>query len=304
MNLSGVITQLITLFLMIFIGYIIARAGIMTPDFRARLSSFTLSCVAPFAILSSVLESDTPPATMISAVGVAFVFYLLMILLAFIVVRIMRTKKEERGWDQLMLIFTNVGFMGIPVIQSFYGTGGVARLSMFILMFNLFFFSYGIMLIASGETINFRAMLNPCIIGALCGLICGTTGFHFPDVIEGTMATIGAMNTPLAMMIIGGSLAHSDIRAALRNMRLYRVSFISMVLMPLLILLVMRFMPFEPMLIGVCVLLASMPIAGNCAMIANIYSPGDMTASHATILSTLLSMLTLPAICTLLTLVL
>jgi len=304
MNLSGVIMQLISLFLMIFVGYIVAHCGIMTPEFRARLSSFTLSCVAPFAILSSVLESDTPPATMISAVGMAFLFYLLMCVCAAVLVRLVRTKKEDRGWDQLMIIFTNVGFMGIPVIQSIYGAGGVARLSMFILMFNLFFFSYGILLIASGEKINFKAMLNPCIIGALCGLLCGTTGLHFPAVIEDTMKAIGAMNTPLAMMIIGGSVAHSDVRTALRNPRLYRVSFLRMIVMPLLILLVMLPLPFDRMLVGICVLLASMPIAGNCSMVSSVYAPGDMTSSHATIVSTLASAATLPLICALLTAVL
>ena len=304
MNLSGVIMQLISLFLMMFVGYLVARSGIMTPEFRARLSSYTLSCVAPFAILSAVLESDATPATMLSAVGVAFVFFCLMCLFAAVLVRLVRTKKAERGWDQLMVIFTNVGFMGIPVIQSIYGADGVARLSMFILMFNLFFFSYGILLIASGEKINFRAMLNPCIIGALCGLFCGTTGFHFPEVIESTMASIGAMNTPLAMMIIGGSVAHSDVRAAFTNPRLYRVTALRMIAMPLLILLVMLPLPFDRVLVGISVLLASMPIAGNCAMIANVYAPGDMTAAHATIISTLSSALTLPLICALLTFVL
>ena len=304
MDLSAVIMQLVSLFLMMLVGYLVARCGIMTPEFRVRLSSFTLACVAPCAILSSVLESDATPAAMISAVGVSFLFYVLMCLFAAVLVRLVRTKKEERGWDQLMIIFTNVGFMGIPVIQSIYGPGGVARLSMFILMFNLFFFSYGILLIASKEKINFKAMLNPCIVGALCGLFCGTTGFHFPAVIESTMKAIGAMNTPLAMMIIGGSVAHSDVRAALKNPRLYRVSFLRMVVMPLLILLSMRFLPFDPMLIGISVLLASMPIAGNCSMVSGIYAPGDMTSSHATIVSTLASAATLPVICALLTLVL
>ncbi|MBQ7887715.1 MAG: AEC family transporter [Clostridia bacterium] len=301
MNLSGVISQLISLFLMMFVGYAVARAGIMTPEFRARLSSYTLSCVAPFAILSAVLESDSTPMTMLSAVGVSFVFYVFMVIFAAILVRLVRTKKEDRGWDQLMLIFTNVGFMGIPVIQSIYGTDGVARLSMFILMFNLFFFSYGVLLIASGEKINFKAMINPCIIGALCGLFCGTTGFHFPAVIEDTMAAIGAMNTPLAMMIIGGSVAHSDVRAALRNPRLYRVTALRMLAMPVLILLVMIPLPLDRMLVGISVLLAAMPIAGNCSMVANIYAPGDMSSSHATIISTLLSAATLPLVCALLT---
>lgn len=300
MNLSGVITQLVSLFLMMFVGFIVARAGIMTPEFRARLSSFTLACVSPFTILSAVLESDSTPATMLGAVGVSFIFYIFMALSAALLVRLLRTKKEERGWDQLMFIFTNVGFMGIPVIQSIYGAEGVARLSMFILMFNLFFFSYGIVLIASGEKINFRAMLNPCIIGALCGLLCGTTGLHFPDVIEDTMASIGTMNTPLAMMIIGGSVASSDIRAALRNPRLYRVTALSMFVMPVLTILVMLPLPFDPMLKGICVLLAAMPIAGNVAMTSDIYTPNDMTASHCVMISTLVSGISLPLVCALL----
>lgn len=304
MNLADVMSQLISLFLMMFVGYIVARAGIMTPDFRARLSHFTLSAVAPCAILSAVLESDTSPAMMISAVGVAFVFYVFQVLFAAVLVRIVPSRKEERGWDQLMLIFTNVGFMGIPVIQSIYGVDGVARLSMFILMFNLFFFSYGILLIASGEKINFKAMLNPCIIAAFTGLICGTTGLHFPAVIEKTMASIGAMNTPMAMMIIGSSVAHSDIFAALRNPRLYRVSGLSMLIMPLLTLAAVLFLPIDPVLKGISVLLAAMPIAGNCSMVANIYAPGDMSSSHATIVSTLSSAATLPIICALLTAVL
>ena len=304
MNLADVMSQLISLFLMMFVGYVVARAGIMTPDFRARLSHYTLSAVSPFAILSAVLESDTTPSMMLSAVGVSAVFYVFQVLFAAALVRIVPSKREDRGWDQLMLIFTNVGFMGIPVIQSIYGVDGVARLSMFILMFNLFFFSYGILLIASGEKINLKAMLNPCIVAAFLGLICGTTGLHFPAVVEKTMASIGSMNTPVAMMIIGSSVAHSDIFAALRNPRLYRVSGLSMLVMPLLTLAVMLLLPIDPMLKGISVLLAAMPIAGNCSMIANVYAPGDMSTSHATIVSTLSSALTLPVICALLTAVL
>ena len=147
MNLSAVINQLISLFLMMLAGYIVARVGIMTPEFRKRLSSFTLNTAAPCIIISSVLESDSSPMTMISATGVGVLFFLLMIVFAAVLVRLVRTKPEDRGLDQLMLIFTNVGFMGIPVVQSVYGPDGVARLSMFILIFNLFFFSYGVLLI-------------------------------------------------------------------------------------------------------------------------------------------------------------
>ena len=65
MSLSTVIMQLVSLFLMMAAGYLVARVGIMTPEFRAKLSSYTLSLAAPCAILSGVLESSSTPATMI-----------------------------------------------------------------------------------------------------------------------------------------------------------------------------------------------------------------------------------------------
>ena len=299
MNLFAVINQLISLFLMMLIGFIAARTGIITPDFRKRLSAFTLNTAAPCIIISSVLESESNPLRMIGAAGMGVLFFIIMIAFSAIIVRVLRIRIEERGADQMMLIFTNVGFMGIPVVQSVYGPNGVALLSMFILIFNIFFFSYGVLLISSSAKFNWRSLLNSCIIAVLIGLLFGVTGWHLPDPVENTLASVGAMNTPLAMMVIGASMAHSDLRRALTNPRMYRVCLLSMLLMPVLMLLAVRPMPVDRMLAGICVLLAAMPIGGNCAMISDIYTPDDMTASHCVMVSTLMSGISLPLVCAL-----
>ena len=70
-----------------------------------------------------------------------------------------------------------------------------------------------------------------------------------------------------------------------------------MVVMPLCILGIVSALPIPSMLAGICVALAAMPVAGNCAMISDLYMPEDMTASQAVMLSTLLSAVTLPLIC-------
>ena len=303
MNLSAVISQLISLFLMMIIGYAAARTGLITPDFRKKLSAFTLSTAAPCIILSSALESSggmNVPVTL----GTAALFYVVMIALAKVFVLVMRTPASQRKLDELMLIYTNVGFMGIPVVQSIYGATGVAMVSMFILMFNLTFFSYGIMLISGGTKINLRALINPCIFAALGAMVLSFTGLRLPAVVESAISSVGAINTPMAMMIIGASLAHSDLRAALTNMRLYRVSTVSMLVMPLCVLALSLLLPVEPMLRGVAVCMAAMPIAGNCAMASDMYTPEDMTASHAVIVSTLMSAVTLPLICAVMSFVL
>lgn len=299
MNLSAMISQLISLFLMMLTGYIAARSGIITADFRRKLSSFTLNIACPGIIISSVLESESVPSDMISALGASLLFYLLMTVLAAVLVRVVPTKKEHYGLDQLMLVFTNVGFMGIPVIQSIYGAEGVALLSMFIMTFNAFFFSYGVMLIQRGTKFNPKSLINASIIAALIALFLGVTGLHLPAVIENTLASIGSMNTPLAMIIIGSSLAFCRLDDTLRNKRLYRVALLRMLVMPLLMLFIVRLIPMDPMLAGISVVMAAMPIAGNCGMLSDLYTPEDMTASHAIIVSTLLSGITLPLICAL-----
>ncbi len=294
MNLSGVINQLISLFLMMLVGFIAAKAHVIEPDFRKKLSSFTLNVAAPGVILSSALQSESARSDMLLAVGTAVLFFVLLVVFAALLVRVMRTPKSQRGLDQLMLIFTNIGFMGIPVVQSVYGIAGVAYVSMFILVFNLLFFSYGILLISGDMKFNIKSLCNTCIFAAVLAFFFGVTGLRLPAAVESTLSSIGSMNTPLAMIIIGASLAHSDLRAALTNPRLYRISFVSMVVMPLIVFALMRFLPLPPMLIGVAVLEAAMPIAGNCGMVSDIYTPEDMTASHAIIVSTLMSALTLP----------
>ena len=298
MNLQAVVSQLIALFLMILVGYIAARAQLITPQFRQRLSSLTLNTAAPCIILSSVLESESG-VNMAAALGTGVLFFALMIALAAVLVRVLPVPREQRALDELMLIFTNVGFMGIPVIQSLYGAAGVAMLSMFILVFNLVFFSYGVLLISGGLRLNLRALANACIIAALLALLFGLTGWHLPGPVETALAAVGSMNTPLAMMIIGASLAHSDLRAALTNPRLYRVCLLRMLVIPLAMLGIVALLPIDPVLAGICVALAAMPVAGNCAMVSDLYTPEDMTASHAVILSTLLSAATLPLICAL-----
>ena len=202
MNLQAVISQLIALFLMILVGYIAARAQLITPQFRQKLSSLTLNTAAPCIIISSVLESESG-VNMAAALGTGVLFFALMIALAAVLVRVLPIPREQRALDELMLIFTNVGFMGIPVIQSLYGAAGVAMLSMFILVFNLIFFSYGVLLISGGLRLNLRALANACIFAALLALVFGLTGWHLPGPAETALAAVGSMNTPLAMMIIG-----------------------------------------------------------------------------------------------------
>ncbi len=291
MAVSGIIFQMITLFIMMFAGYLAARAGLISPSFRRGLSSLVLSTAFPCCIVSSVLQSGGAPGDMVVALGVSVAFFALLIALAAVLVCIVPTPKPERSLDQLMLVFTNLAFMGIPIIQAFYGAQGVAMLSMFLLVFNFLVFTYGVMLVSGNGSINLRQLVNPGVVSALIALLFGLTGWRLPSPVESALSSIGSINTPMAMMVIGVLMEPMD---AFSNPRLYRVSLLRLIVMPLVFIGLALVVPINRMLAGICVIVAAMPIAGNCSMLSDIYTPEDMTASHATIVSTLLSGVTLP----------
>lgn len=87
-------------------------------------------------------------------------------------------------------------------------------LSMFLLVFNFLVFTYGVMLVSGNGSINLRQLVNPGVVSALIALLFGLTGWRLPSPVESALSSIGSINTPMAMMVIGSSLAHSDIRAA------------------------------------------------------------------------------------------
>lgn len=295
MAIMNVLSQMISLFMMMFVGFLAAKVRLIEPDFRRNLSSLVLNTACPCIIVSSVLKSSGAPSAMVATLGVSVVFYAVMIVLVFLLVHIVPTPPAERRLDQLMLVCTNLIFMGIPIIQSFYGAEGVSLLSMFILLFNFLVFTYGVMMVG-GSDIKLKQLCNPGVFSALLALFFGVTGLRLPAPVENTLSTIGAVNTPLAMMIIGASLAHSDILAAVSNPRLYRVSLLRLILIPLLMMGLVSVLPIDRMLAGICVIVSAMPISSNCGMLCDVYTPQDMTASHAIIISTLMSAVTLPVI--------
>ena len=160
MAIMNVLSQMISLFMMMFVGFLAAKVGLIEPDFRRKLSSLVLNTACPCIIVSSVLKSGGAPSAMVATLGMSIVFYAVMIVLAFLLVHIVPTPPAERRLDQLMFVCTNLIFMGIPIIQSFYGAEGVSLLSMFILLFNFLVFTYGVVMVG-GSDIKLKQLCNP-----------------------------------------------------------------------------------------------------------------------------------------------
>lgn len=295
MAVSGIIFQMITLFIMMFAGYLAARAGLISPSFRRGLSSLVLSTAFPCCIVSSVLQSGGRARRHGRRPGRKR--------------RVLRADDCAGRRARVHRAHAQTGAQSGPAdgsclptsrswaFRSFRrstGAQGVAMLSMFLLVFNFLVFTYGVMLVSGNGSINLRQLVNPGVVSALIALLFGLTGWRLPSPVESALSSIGSINTPMAMMVIGSSLAHSDIRAAFSNPRLVSREPAAPDRHAAGLYRPRARRSDQPHACGICVIVAAMPIAGNCSMLSDIYTPEDMTASHATIVSTLLSGVTLP----------
>ena len=158
MAVSGIIFQMITLFIMMFAGYLAARAGLISPSFRRGLSSLVLSTAFPCCIVSSVLQSGGAPGSMLVALGVSVAFFALMIALATILGYFRLYRFPQGG---------SVDFAMVPILIYCLRWGPAWSLSCCFVNGVLQFFLGG------GIALSWQSMLLDYVVAYTLVFLCG-----------------------------------------------------------------------------------------------------------------------------------
>ncbi|KAI4448576.1 hypothetical protein C823_003097 [Eubacterium plexicaudatum ASF492] len=194
-----------------------------------------------------------------------------------------------------MFVFSNVGFIGIPVISSIFGPEYVVYVSEFMLVYTLVFYTYGIALMDGKLTASsLRAMVNPGTISGLLAMMIIIFGIRVPDFLQTAVTYLGNVTSPMALIAVGFALAESDLKKIFGQMRLYIFSVVKLLILPLLMLPLLRLVVGNSDLLAVCMVMFGMPV-GNMPLILGNQKGMDVTAcSAAIILTTVLCVLTVP----------
>lgn len=301
MSTMVVFNQMMCLFLMISLGYGAAKWGIVSPQVSGGLSSMVVKITCPMMVLSSVMTAK-PQGTM-KEIGVVFLLsvllYIIFPLIGVVLNFILRTPEKDRRLYIFMTTFSNVAFMGFPVINAIYGETGVFFTAIFNLTFNLFVFTFGVQLMSghSGKgAISLKALLNPGIIAALVAILIFVLKIPVPAIISTTCSTVGSMTTPLAMIVIGSSLASVPLIEVFSEYRLYPYTILKQGVAPVLIWLVFKNFITDPMILAITVIVSAMPVAATTVMFSKEYGQDDVKAAKSVFITTLISILTIPAI--------
>lgn len=299
MHIQVIVNQMIILFLVIIVGYIANKVGILDKSQNQKLSSLILNITCPALILSSVFETKSGDfKTVIQIFIISIAIYIVLPFMGILFGKILKVSKEDRNLYQFMTIFSNIGFMGYPVIQSIFGTQALFFAAICNMIFNIFCYSYGIYLMSEcGKlSFDFKKIINPGIIFSIIAVIIYLTKWQMPQIIGETSSLIGATTTPLAMMLIGSSLADIPPKEVINDVRIYLYTIIKQIVMPILFWWVLKFIVFDKVVLGVLVILVAMPVGSITVMFCNQYKGNVDLASKSIFITTLASVFTIPTL--------
>ena len=294
-NLLTVTGQVATLFLMMAVGFVLGRAGKITEAGRSQMSYLLLYIVCPCVMVDCFLVKRTPALTQEVAVGsaAALACYLLFFAVSLLFFR--RQPADARDTLRFAAVYGNIGFMGLPLVQSILGEEALVYGALALLAFNLTSWTLGVLIMGGRAAFSLRrAVLNPGVIGIGLGLLCFLSGLRFPSPVGAALSFLSDLNTPLAMVVIGTQLAEAHLPSTFRQRRNYLVSFLRLALFPTLTALLLLPLRSSSGLYCALVLLSATPVAGTTSLFAQQFGRDTAPAAESITLSTLLSILTLP----------
>lgn len=300
MDINVLINQLIQLFLIICLGYLMNKVNIIDANFNQKGSKLIINVTMPAMIVSSVLSlSDRPDsADVLIVFAVSIAMYLLLPVIAFLLTKITKTSADKQGVYMFMYIFSNVGFMGFPILDAVFGATAVFYAGIVNIIFNIACYSYGILVINHGSDadceMNFKKLLSPGILCSFVAIIIYAFNLHFPATIESTLATVGGLTSTFSMIIIGSTLATINLKEIFNDGYIYVFAFLKQLILPLLLMPVCRFFLKDELIYGVTMMMLLMPVANTAVLFTTDFGHDEQLAAKTVFITTALSLITIP----------
>ena len=245
MSAGVVATQMAIMFLFLFIGYGLTKRGHFSADTSRDLSFIIANICCPSMLLAGIFTAPAMTGRELLEGGIAtVVIYGILILLGLLVGPLLGIPKAERKFYQLMTIFSNVGFIGYPVVNAVIGPEGMAFAALFNLGFNLLIFTYGIVLLRQGQaSVNWKTFLNAGTLSGVLAIVLLLTKLTVPTPVVSCLSYMGNAMTFFASAIIGHSLAGTSFKKVLENKKTYGFIVLRYLLVPILLGLALLIQP-------------------------------------------------------------
>lgn len=297
-NAEIILNQTLIMLILIIVGIICKKTKIITDDGNKELSKLVLTVVNPIVILMAY-QTDYKPQlvkNLLIAFGLSILSYIILIVVAYLLIP--QKDGRETQIERFSAIYSNCGFMGIPLVNALFGSEGIFYLTAFLTVFNLVVWTHGIILISGERNLKniVKVFYSPVIISIVLGIIMFFAQIRLPDIITDSLNFISNLNTPLAMIVSGVTIADTKILKLLKKPGIYYVSFLKLILLPLILIAAFSLFNVNEQVRITVLVAASAPAAAMCTLQCIRYEKNSLYASEIFAASTILSVVTLPII--------
>lgn len=332
MSITVVLQQMLMIFILIGIGIILFKKEMLSEVTSKQISGIIVNVTNPALLICSVFGDDykmpwqelASPKMSLRELAMVFalfiIAYAILIAVSFLIPRILRVPNHHHYSYQMLTIFGNVGFIGIPLASAVLGTQSLIFVSIYNLIFNILIYTFGISLLqkaaarqsssASGNrsgisdtnvtSLRWKKLINAGTISAAATIIFYLADFPVPVIVSSTLTYMGQSTTLLSMIVLGATVAQMALKDIFSHPKLYGFVLLRQILVP--IGCVMLFRPFisNTLVLNTLALMLAVP-AGNMPLMLSkqLHVEAD-TISQGIILTTLLSLVTIPIVCLLL----
>ena len=299
-DLTSFYSSLAIVILIIALGFLLGKIKWIHAETNKQLVNLLLMVFMPAALFNAFPSEYSDGSLQMFSLGLLGG---VIVMVGMIVIsKLVYSKRFYRGnlryEAQFAFAFNNATFLGYPIIATAFGEQGVIPYCGFIIAFNLALFSYGIWLFKRkiDKHLLRQVVTNPNIIAVLLGMILFLLRIQLPSVITSSVGYVASATTPLSLICIGYMLSTANLKNTIKKWKLLIIAVIQLTLAPLSTYLLLWAFHFPPEVIVVCTIIQALPTATSLGLFAEKYGGDVSEASEMVVVSTLVSMVTLPLV--------
>lgn len=299
MSTAVVFQQMLVIFVLIGIGVVVFKKGWCSQGSSKDVSALITMVCNPAIMLASAFDESTTATRqdILITAGIAAAIFLGLIILGFVLPVLMKVPVDERRFYNMMTVYGNTGFIGIPVVSAVLGNAAVIYVTVFILFFNLLIYTHGIYILHPGGESEakggrWKNFINIGTVAAVLTVIIFWFRIPMPRVVTDSLSYTGRCTTFLSMLVLGATLSQMKFKEIFTVPKLYIFILVRQIAVPILAALVLKRFFSNEMMVGASVLILAMPVANMPLMMAKQYDMECEVMSKGILLTTLMSLIT------------
>lgn len=290
--------QVAVLFILIGVGFLLGKKRILSDNSSKAITDIVLYAVTPCVMIYAFQRDFS--LELLGKVAVAAIIASVIMLLSILLARLCLRGKEinRKKVLQFSVIFSNCGFMSLPLQRAVLGDDGWFFGSIFVAVFNLFVWTYGLAdMSGDKKQLSVKKLaLNPGLVGVTVALILFIFRVHLPEIVLSPVEHLSNLNTPLPMLVIGYYLSKADIKKAFTDKAIYAVMALRLVVIPVIAALIMCALRLDKTMIIAFTIASSAPTAATTTMFSAKFGRDIELSVSAVTATTLVSILTMPIV--------